>query len=297
MKKYTLLIFAILLLYAPTVMAGDILVVQSMTIKPYNEALQGCKSVCKAAMHKIVSTEYSEAELQTKVRRSGPGLILAIGQDALAKVRGMRDVPIVYLMVLNPHSLVRESGNITGVSMNISPDRQLSLLRQVLPRAAKIGVIYDPAKSGAFVARARDTADSTNMSLVTKGVRNSREALSAAEGMKGKIDLLWLLPDTTVVTPSTIDLLLLFSIENMLPLFTFSEKYAEKGALLSMEADPTDMGRQAGEMANRILAGTDVGKIEKEDARGGILTVNLIVAKKLGISINGNLLKQARVIK
>ncbi len=297
MKKSLLPIITFLVLYAPAAMAGDVLAIQSMVIKPYNEALQGCRSVCRVGTQKIVSTEYSEAELHAKVHRMGPSLILAIGQDALAKVRGIRDVPIVYLMVLNPQSMVRENGNITGVGMNISPERQLSLLRQILPRAGKIGVIFDPAKSGAFVARARDTADSLNLSLVTKGVRNSREALSTAEGMKGKIDLLWLLPDTTVVTPSTIDLLLLFSIENRLPVFTFSEKYTEKGALLSMEADPADMGRQAGDMANRILAGADVRNIAREDARGGILTVNLIVAKKLGIAISGNLLKQARVIK
>jgi ABC-type uncharacterized transport system substrate-binding protein len=40
-----------------------------------------------------------------------------------------------------------------------------------------------------------------------------------------------------------------------------------------------------------------VQSIAREDARGGILTVNLIVAKKLGISINGNVIKHARVIR
>jgi len=115
--------------------------------------------------------------------------------------------------------------------------------------------------------------------------------------MKGKADALWLLPDTTVVNPATIDLLLLSTLENKIPVLTFSDKYVEKGALLSLEVDAEDAGRQAGEMANRILAGVAVQGIENEDARGGILTVNMIVAKKLGISINGNVIKHARTIR
>jgi ABC-type uncharacterized transport system substrate-binding protein len=50
-------------------------------------------------------------------------------------------------------------------------------------------------------------------------------------------------------------------------------------------------------MANRILDGAQVKNVEKEDARGSILTVNLIVAKKLGITINSHALKQARIIR
>ena len=64
-----------------------------------------------------------------------------------------------------------------------------------------------------------------------------------------------------------------------------------------MEVDSYGVGRQAGAMANRILAGVNVSKIEKEDAHASILTVNLIVAKKLGITMNENVLKQARVVR
>ena len=297
MNKFLLPIILAHFLLPPAALAGDLLVIQSMAIKPYNEALQGCRSVCKARMRKITSSELSEDELLAQVRAIEPSLILAIGQDALTKVDGIRDVPIIYLMVLNPQHLIRENGNITGVSMNIAPERQLTMLRQILPRAVKIGLLFDPAKSGSYVARARDAAVSLDFSLLAKVVHNSREALAAIDGMKGKIDALWLLPDTTVVTPTTIDLLLLSTIENRTPLLTFSEKYAEKGALLSLEVDPSDVGRQAGDMANRILAGAEVKSIAREDARGSRMTVNLIVANKLGITINGNVIKQARVIK
>jgi len=95
----------------------------------------------------------------------------------------------------------------------------------------------------------------------------------------------------------TVDLLLLSTIENNIPVLTFSDKYVEKGALLSLEVDAAESGKQAGEMAVKILKGASVNSIKGEDARESILTVNLIVAKRLGISINGNVIKHARVIR
>lgn len=297
MKNFYPFIFLLLFSLVPPAAAGDLLVVQSLQIKPYNEALHGFRSVFTGKTHKLVSSELTEADVVGKARKNKPDLILAIGLDALTKVRAIRDVPIVYLMVLNPQSLVQDDVNITGVGLNIQPEKQLATLGQVLPQARKIGLLFDPEKSGAFVRKAQNVAAAMGIDLLTKSVHSSRDAAAALEGMKGKIDALWLLPDTTVVNPKTIDLLLLSAIENRIPVFTFSGKYAEKGALLALEVDAAEAGRQAGEMANRITAGTDIHDIGRVDARGGILTVNLIIAKKLGITINNDVIKHASVIK
>lgn len=297
MIKFFTLIALLLFSLAPTAATADLLVVQSLQIKPYDEALQGFRSVCKGRTHKLVSLGLAEAEIVRRVEKEKPELLLAIGMDALMKVKGIRDVPIVYLMVLNPQSLINDSGNITGVSLSIQPEKQLATLRKVLPHARKLGLLFDPGKSGAFVSKAQRAASAMGIELLTKEVHTPREAAAAIDAMKGKVHALWLLPDTTVVNPGTIDLLLLSTIENRIPVLTFSDKYAEKGALLSLEVDAAEAGRQAGEMANSILAGAEVKSIDKADARGGILTVNLIVAKKLGITIDRDLIKPARTIK
>lgn len=297
MKKNFPLIALLLIFLVPTAATGDFLVVQSLQIKPYDEALQGFRSVCKGKTHKLVSLGLAEADIVRKVRKENPDLVLAIGMDALVKVKGIRDVPIVYVMVLNPQSLIHDSANITGVSLSIQPEKQLATLRKILPHAGRVGLLFDPGKSGAFVSKAQRAATAMGIELMAKEVHSPREAAAAIDDMTGKIHALWLLPDTTVVNPGTIDLLLLSTIENRIPVLTFSDKYAEKGALLSLEVDAAEAGRQAGEMANSILAGGDVKSIDKADARGGILTVNLIVAKKLGITIDRDLIKNARAIK
>lgn len=297
MKINFLQIIICLFLLAPSWASGELLVVQSLSIKPYNDALQGFKAVCKSRLNRLVGPELSEADIRVKVRRNKPDLILAIGMDALEKLKSVKDVPIVYVMVLSPLNMLGDGGNITGVSMNLAPERQFAMLREVIPNVKKIGIFFDPGKNSNFISRVHNAASLMGIELLTKKVHSSREAVSSVEGLKGRVDVLWLLPDTTVVNPATIDLLLLSSIENKIPVLTFSDKYAEKGALLSLEVDAVEAGKQAGEMAVKILGGANINNIKGEDARESILTVNMIVAKKLGITINGNVIKHARIIR
>lgn len=297
MKYFFLQILISLFLLAPSWASAEVLVVQSLSIKPYNDALNGFRAVCNGRLNRIAGPGLSEPEILKKVRRSRPELILAIGMDALDKLKSIKDVPIIYVMVLSPRNLVPEGGNITGISMKIAPEKQFAVLRELLPNVRRIGVFFDPDKSGYYVGRASNAASLMGIELLTKKVKSSKEAVAAIDAIKGKVDALWLLPDTTVVNQGTIDLLLLSSLENSIPVITFSDKYAEKGALLSLEVDPVDAGKQAGEMANRLLGGTDIRKIANEDARSAIITVNLLVAKKLGIHISASAINHARIIR
>jgi putative tryptophan/tyrosine transport system substrate-binding protein len=297
MKKLLLTLMLSYLFCVQNGVAEDILVLQSLSIKPYNDALQGCRSVCKAKTQKLISSGLSEAEIVRKVRKARPDLIIAIGQDALVKASSIRDVPVVYIMVLNPESLIQENVNITGVCLNIEPEKQLAQLRMILPHAKTIGLLFDPSRSGIFIGKAYNAASLMGINLLTKAVYSSREAIASIEDLKGKVDALWLIPDITVVNPATIELLLLSAIENRIPVFTFSEKILGKGALLSMEVDAVEAGRQAGEIVKRVLAGGNMKNLEKEYARASILTINPIIAKKLGINISDNTIKQAKIIR
>ena len=288
---------AVLIVLASNQAWGEVLVIQSLPIKPYEEAFQGFRSVCGEKIIRVTGPDLSEAEISAKARRERPNLILAIGMDALAKLKAIKDTPIVYVMVLNPQTLTNNGENITGVSMNLAPEKQFGVLREILPQIRKIGIIFDQGKTGPYVGRVYNAAQLFGIELLTRQVRSSREALTALEAMAGKVDAIWLIPDTTVVNPTTVDFLLLSSIEKKLPVITFSEKYAEKGALLSLEVDAFQSGKQAGEIAGKILAGKNVSGIKGEDSRGSVMTVNLVVAKKLGISINDNIIKRARVIR
>jgi putative ABC transport system substrate-binding protein len=218
-------------------------------------------------------------------QKERPELILAIGSESLNKVKRIKDIPVIYLMVLHPDKITGGGKNFVGVNMNIPPEKYLALMEKLNLHRFKIGIFYDPAKSGNFVRNIRQTAGSRGMEITAREVRHPNEVKELLSKMKGSFDLFWMLPDTTVVTPETVESLFLFSQQNSIPIISFAGKYVETGALASLDIDGFDLGIQAGEMANRILGGTAVSDIANTDARKAIMRVNRKIAVKMGINL------------
>lgn len=274
---------SLLLLFTAVAEAHHILVVQSSRVKPYEEAFRGFSRACRHETIRFVVSEAKEIEISDFIREEDPRLIVAIGADALEQVRQVRSIPIVYLMVLNPTKIMSEAKNSTGVLMTPSPVQQLDLIRKALPNVSKLGVLHDPNNSTKFIRQAVDAARPLGLELVIREVHAPREAPGALLRLRGEIDAFWMLPDPSVVSPETMEFFILFSGENRIPLITFSRKYVDLGALLALDVDPFDMGMQAGEMAGRIVQGTDIRTIPRVDARKTVKWVNPNVARRLGL--------------
>lgn len=287
-----------LLLAGAPVIAQEVLVVQSLKVGPYDDAIRGVRNTSTGNINKLLVSELARDEVVKTIREIRPDAILAIGADALGKVRTIKDIPIVYLMVYNPQAIIREGNeNITGISMNIAPEYQLTTMRKVMPDLKRIGILYDPAKTGQLMEKARTAVEGTGIELLAKEVRSPKQVPAELNSMKGKIGALWIQPDATVVTPETIECMLLFSLGNHVPIFAFSDQYVEMGAFMSLDIDPYQSGKQAGELLNRLLAGTAASSIPGADARRALVTINLRVAKKLGIQINDNIVTNFRVVR
>lgn len=275
----------------------EILVVQNHRIKPYSDAFAGFKSRLNDKFRGVDYVFHDSGGALAYLEGRKPDLILAIGLDALKRVRNYSGAPIIYLMVLNPSAVVHNGNNITGVSMTISPEKQLAAIRRVLPSAKRIGLLYDPNKSASFVKRARGAAREFGIDLLAKEVRSSREVAATLNSLKGIIEAFWMVPDTTVITPDTLQLIMLFSLENNLPVCSFSTKYLDMGAFMSLDINAFDMGRQAGELASKILAGKRPVDLPPVEADTVHLSINESVAGKLRIPIDQESLNKARLIK
>ena len=111
--------------------------------------------------------------------------------------------------------------------------------------------------------------------------------------MQGKIDMFWMLPDTSVVTAETVESILLFSFQNKVPVFSFSSKYVKMGALASISADPFDLGAQTGEIvANKFAKGLGEDPVLVR-SRKIVLSVNRKIAEKLGIPLDNEITQNA----
>jgi putative ABC transport system substrate-binding protein len=281
--------------------AGDVAVITSARVDAYDEALRGFK---RSLRHRIV-VEYDMAgdfgrgreilsEIKSKIK---PDLILAVGIWALQVVVGeTTNIPVVYAMVLNPPSIIGAgSKNVTGASMNVPVDQIIHLFKQLGPQIRRLGVVFDPAKTGYLLSAAGAIAREQGLQLITREIRSPREAIPALDSLQGEgIDALWILPDDTILAPEVVQYMLLFSYRNKVPLLGLSERHAQMGALFSLSfASSEDIGRQAGELANSILEGKTAAEIPFTTARQLKLIVNLKAAQKLGIEIPKSIIAMA----
>ncbi|MCX5830851.1 MAG: ABC transporter substrate-binding protein [Deltaproteobacteria bacterium] len=274
-----------------------VLAIQSVPVAPYEQAIKGFEHVYGSAVERLLISDLKEIDVLKKIREIRPDMLLAVGRDALLSVKHLTTIPVIYCMVLNPRSLLSDEKNISGVSMNLPPEKQLSELLKMLPAARDIGLLYDPDQTGIFVQGVRNAAVRMNVNLTATAVHRSGDVPALLNTMKGKANVFWMLPDITVITPETLKSILLLSLENKMPILTFSEKYLELGAMLSIGIDPFDVGSQAGEMAQKIFSGGNFMEPQHVDARKASLSINVGIARKFGIVLDQQVIRDVKIIR
>jgi len=294
-KRSSLFILITLLLltgFSALSEAGEIIAIKSAEIKPYNDALEGFKTSCNNDVSEVVMTEADSSDILRKVHESGTLAVFAIGMDALNLARSVREIPVIYAMVPHSHAPNSSQKPLSGVSMYIAPDRYIDSMLDVFQGAKRIGVIYDPKNSETYIKEAMQSAQGRGVELVIRKASRPSDIPALVDSMKDKIDVFWMLPDTTVVNPETVKYLLLFSFQNKVPIFTFSKKYVEMGSTAGLYTAPFDIGVQAGEIARKLVSEKNPKTI-KTDARRTVLAVNRKIIKKFGIRVRDDILNRA----
>lgn len=284
-----LLCASVFVMQAADACAADVVVVQSGTTPVHQKIISGLSSVID---QKIVIASVDDVRANS---RSKPRLFVAIGADALIAVKD-KGVPVIFSMVMNPRAMGLEGKQATGVEVFVSVESQMEQLRAVLPKAVRIGVVYSPHSTGHIVETAKEAAKRKGVTIVARAVNSADEAIVAMNGLKD-VDVFWMMPDTTVITQETVKHLLLLSFERKVPVYALSEKYVKNGALLALGINPTLLGRQVGELANRVLDGQSVSTIPFEPIRGGDLYINVSVANRLKVEIPPEVLGRAHLYK
>lgn len=276
---------------------GRIVSVQSVSIPPYEEAIDGFTSVCSPPMDRFLTSDKHSVPLADQIRHLEPELILAVGLDALNALDDIQDIPIVFVMLLCPECNLASRANITGVNMTPSVDVQLCKIHDILPDVKRIGVVFNPKKTGRLVGNASTAAGPLGIDILAAPVSSAREVYKKLTGIRDRAQVIWMLPDVTVVTDQTIEIFLLFSIDDRIPLIAFSEKYVDYGAFMAFGLDPKDMGRQAGEMANMILSGESPSDVPIQEARKVSVTVKRSLAEKFGILLDEDKLETVKLVE
>jgi putative ABC transport system substrate-binding protein len=287
---------------APVLGAQEIAILKSADIAAYSQAVAAFKDTMDPS---VVYTEYNlrgdaqeGRKFARRIRASDASLVLAVGlKAALAAKLELVDVPVIFCMVLDPVRYELKAPNMTGILLEIPIERHLSTIRQALPAVRRIGVLFDPGKSQSLVDETRRQARVQGFELVAKSVASDKDVAAAAHGLTSQIDLLWLIPDSTVLSEGSLRFLMDLALEHNIPSVGFSSEFVRSGALLALSVSYLDTGRQAAQVARKFLNG------EGSDLSGRLLapnqtriTVNSKTARYLGLTIPPEIIRQAESI-
>lgn len=316
LKLKTKILISTLLLFAlPGISHSENIVfaVKSSGIEPYNLAIRGVWDVFKDAtrpgevrveVYDLIGEEARWKEVLKKVKEERPRLIMTFGTFATELARkDIKEIPIVFSTVLNPEesgivtSMTSHGGNLTGASLDIPLETQFSYILSVAPSATRIGVLYNPKETSRTVGKARAAAAMMGLTLVTEPVTDETELPKAIDRLMGRIDVLWSVADSTVFSPPTVQQIIVEAIKHKIPFMGLSKSFVKAGALFSIKWDDTDIGRQAGEAAVKVLSRSeDVSDIPVATPRNLSILINQQTARAIGLIIPAKILKKAEVI-
>lgn len=226
------------------------------------------------------------------------GVATPSAQTAFAAAE-KKQIPVVYVAVSDPvgAQLVGDDGksgkSVTGVSDLLPADKQLALIRKVLPNAKKIGVMYSTGEvnSQTQLKMLKDSASKYGFEIVESGIGSPSDVSLALDSLLGKVDCLNNMTDNLVV--SALATILDKANAKKIPVFGSEVEQVKNGCVASEGIDYFKLGVQTGKMAARVLNGEDIKKIPFETVEESQTDVNTTALKNLGLTMPEEISKTA----
>lgn len=259
---------------------------------------------------KNITLDYQNAQgdqsncptIASKLVNDKNDLILAIATPAAQAVaNATKEIPVLVTAITDPADakLVASNeapgANVSGTSDLTPVKEQITLIKQVLPEAKKVGLLYcsSEANSKFQIELAKESCKAEGLETVEATVSNSNEIQQVVQSLVGKVDAMYIPTDnmlangmSTVVQVTT---------PAQIPVFVGEEGMVENGGLMTYGIDYYELGKLTAKQAIDIL---ENGK-RTADMPIGYCTeftfkVNEEAAKAMNITIPQALLDQAK---
>jgi putative ABC transport system substrate-binding protein len=239
---------------------------------------------------------------------SGAALLITLGavptQVAQELIR-QRALPMIYLTAglsgeAEPKSESKSgTPTTTGISLEVPAKEQLSYFQLAKPDLAKLGILYCSAtpEAEATGRAAAAAGQELGLTVITMTIPDERRELleqALRELLQEGVQGLFLPMDPVLATPRHFQIIAAATLKAGVPVMAPFPSLVGMGALLSYHVDLADTGRQAGQLAARLLLGNRGGKeMSFSPSLRKRLCVNMAVAQRLGLSFSRHLLSRA----
>ncbi|MBI3449981.1 MAG: ABC transporter substrate-binding protein [Acidobacteria bacterium] len=232
-----------------------VVIALSQDLAPYRAAVDAFRAETGSPVV-VMSLKGDVAEgawVLREIREQKPDAVLTVGSLATEILAPqIPDIPVVFCMAMGVSESVLSAKNVSGISLNVDPETQFRALRRALPGVTTVGVVFDPAHSASLIEDAGRKAKLLGLDLIPRPVSSANDVPGVVRDLVGKVQALWLIPDSTCFSRESFQFVLNLSLEVKVPLLVFSEAYVSAGALLSLSPDYAEIGRQAARMLRRV---------------------------------------------
>ncbi|WP_294708557.1 ABC transporter substrate-binding protein [uncultured Fusobacterium sp.] len=236
--------------------------------------------------YKNAQGDFGTAQIIAQEFKNTSDIVVAISTpSAQAVVNNIKDKPIFFAAITNPESAGVLAENVTGVRDRSPVEKQVELIKEILPETKKIGVVYNTSEQNSFYLtdEFKKEAEKNGYEVVIKGITNVNEIASALDTILPEIDVLYTTIDNTIA--STYPLIIDKSKKANKPVIGATKNYVDQGALASEGISDYKVGYQTGEMIVRYLKGEDIKNMKFEVVRESERYINREVAKNFKIVV------------
>jgi putative ABC transport system substrate-binding protein len=239
--------------------------------------------------------------LADDLARRRVAVIMAIGQSSTFAVKAATTtIPIVFVAGEDPArlglvaSLARPGGNLTGINIFAAElvAKRLQLLREMVPTAARVAVLVDPASTTITEATLREVepaARAMGLQVQVLHASNSREISAAfATFVSERPDALFV-SIGPLFTARRVQLATLAA-RHMVPMTSGNRQITETGGLMSYGANIAGAYHQMGVYVGRILKGEKPADLPVMQSSKFELVINAETAQMLGLTVPPSLL-------
>lgn len=202
------------------------------------------------------------------------------------------DIPLIYTAVTDPvvAQLSKEDKlsdkNATGTSDKLPIAEQLKMIREFMPEAKKIGILYSTSETNSEVAlkEYKEICGEYGFEIVESGINQSADIPMAVADLVTKVDCLSNLTDNTVVNslPTVLDA----ANKANIPVFGSEIEQVKNGCAAAAGLDYIELGKTTGQMAAKVLKGeVKANEMEYKIIEHSDIYVNSQVLSALGFNV------------
>ena len=243
--------------FAAQTQAYEITVIKSKDSHLFNLFLKGFKETVPDAVLRVLNLNgdvNNAKKIKKTIRATGPDLIIPLGAKAAWVLRDEPAIPVLFSMVNEPKKY--KLSKFPGVQLDFPPGVYLDIAKEIVPQIRKVGLIHSDPR---LISEIKKIARKRGLTIKAINISSLEDIKNKVDRLLSQVDILWVYPDPILMkSPRLInEMIILRALKKRIPTIA-SNKWLVRsgGALFSVFGDYHDIGKQTGNMVQKLRAKT-----------------------------------------